>query len=129
MTALRWFAAIGAVSAGSFFLRRWLLVRQVTSEDFPPKSERRADPDPKALAVRTAGLDRIGFDLERLRQKSSDYKPLVEHLSFIQVKRGEQESLMFVRSRDLDSLAALTGMSKEAFVEEFQQMGVLVSMN
>jgi len=133
MPALKWFLSIAIPGAGAYLLWRWLLVRKMAREEFPPIShpveERRAEPDPGALATRSAGQDRIGFDLDRLRENSSDFKPLVEHLSFIQVKRGEKESLMFVRSRDLDSLAALTGMSKEAFVEEFQQMGVLVSMN
>lgn len=94
-----------------------------------PVEERRADPDTDALASATEG-DRIGVDLEKLRNiQSAAYKPLVEYLSYIQVQRGENQSLVFVRRRDLDSLAALTGGSKDEFVEEFKQLGVLLSMN
>lgn len=91
--------------------------------------ERRAEPDPEALSAGKAGPDRIGFDLEQLRSGAAAYEPLIEHLTYIQVKRGEQESLIFVRRRDLDTLAALTGMSKEDFVEQFQQLGVMISQN
>ena len=155
MTALRWILAIIAAIGGGYLLKRWLLFRQISNEQFPPiahdrpragpsvlaageassaprveaAGERRAEPDPGALAGSSGPKKRIGFDLDRLRQRSSEFQPLVEHLSFIQLKRGETESLMFVRNRDIDALAALTGMSKEAFVEEFQEMGVLVSMN
>lgn len=108
-------------------------IREMMGEGKPtgkPVQERRAVPDPEALTTRPAG-GRVGLNLDRLRSmQSQEYKPLVEYLSYIQVQRGENEqSLVFVRSRDLDSLAALTGGSKDNLVEDFKQLGVLLSMN
>lgn len=93
--------------------------------------ERRADPDPVALAAAKSGqVARPGLDLERLKAlPSASYQPLTEYLTYIQVKRGETESLVFVRASDIDALAALTGESKENFVKEFKRLGVLISMN
>ena len=93
--------------------------------------ERRAEPDPIALAAAKSGqVPRPGLDLERLKAlPSASYQPLTEYLTYIQVKRGETESLVFVRASDIDALAALTGESKENFVKEFKRLGVLISMN
>lgn len=97
----------------------------------PVIKERRAQPDPEALkAAVKAQNNRPGLDLERLRAlPSSAYQPLTEYLSYIQVKRGETESLVFVRESDLDALAKMTGESRENFVKEFKRLGVLISMN
>lgn len=91
--------------------------------------ERRALPDPEALG--DAGLeDPIGVDLEKLSaQKSASYRPLKEYLTAIRVKRGSDESLLFVRKRDVEALAALIGTSPEEFLENFRRMGVVVSLN
>ena len=95
-----------------------------------PVQERRAEPDPEALAAAPSPPSPVGFDLDRLRElPSSAYKPLTEYLTYIQVKRGENQSLIFVRQRDLEALAAMTGESKENFVNEFKRLGVLLSMN
>lgn len=93
--------------------------------------ERRAEPDPVALAAAASGsAPRPGLDLERLKAlPSAAYHPLTEYLTYIQVKRGETESLVFVRASDIDALAALTGESKDNFVKEFKRLGVLISMN
>ena len=96
-----------------------------------PIQERRAEPDPEALkAAAKATNHRPGLDLERLKSlPSSAYQPLTEYLSYIQVKRGETESLVFVRESDIDALAKMTGESRENFVKEFKRLGVLISMN
>lgn len=96
-----------------------------------PIQERRAQPDPKALASLSApSNDRAGLDLDRLKAlPSGSYRPLTEYLSYIQVKRGESESLIFVRQSDIDALAAMTGESRENFIEKFKRLGVLISMN
>jgi hypothetical protein len=98
-----------------------------------PVQERRAQPDPDALrkaAVASPTNHRPGLDLERLKSlPSSAYQPLTEYLSYIQVKRGETESLVFVRESDIDALAKMTGESRENFVKEFKRLGVLISMN
>ena len=93
--------------------------------------ERRAEPDPVALAAANAAdRPRPGLDLERLKAlPSASYQPLTEYLTYIQVKRGETESLVFVRASDIDALAAMTGESRENFVKEFKRLGVLISMN
>lgn len=91
--------------------------------------ERRAQPDPQALEDAGAE-DPIGVDLEKLSDmKSASYRPLQEYLTAIRVKRGSDESLLFVRKRDVESLAALIGTSREEFLENFRQMGVVVSIN
>jgi hypothetical protein len=92
--------------------------------------ERRAEPDPEALAAAAQPAPKVGLDLDRLKElPSAAYKPLTEYLTYIQVKRGETQSLVFVRQRDLEALAAMTGESKESFVKEFKRLGVLLSMN
>jgi len=139
MRLARGLLVLGSIAALAYLLRRWFVSGIGEDDVFPAPSanpapgldseERRSEPDPEALAESVAPTDRIGFDLERLRHRYPQYEPLVEHLSYIQVKRGESETLLFVRRRDLDALAALTGLSKDSFVEEFKEMGVLLSMN
>jgi len=99
--------------------------------DEAPIQERRAEPDPEALKAAAKPTNhRPGLDLERLKSlPSSAYQPLTEYLSYIQVKRGETESLVFVRESDIDALAKMTGESRENFVKEFKRLGVLISMN
>lgn len=124
---------LSVVAAAAVALRSWLKGHpQQTGSvpDLSPVAERRADPDPEALAASTEQQGRVGLDLDRLKSmQSSTYKPLVEYLSYIQVQRGEDRSLVFVRQKDLHSLAALTGGDTDSFVEEFKQLGVLLSMN
>lgn len=121
-------------------LRTLMAIRNstTTSSSAQPESlkeslpERRSEPDPAALSAMTSGSgDRIGLDLERLRQiEESQHKPVVQYLTAIQVKRGELgESLLFVRQRDLDALAELSGDSPEGFVEQFRELGIIMSMN
>lgn len=97
----------------------------------PAIQERRAQPDPVALQAAAKPVNhRPGLDLERLKSlPSASYQPLTEYLSYIQVKRGETESLVFVRESDIDALANMTGESRENFVKEFKRLGVLISMN
>jgi hypothetical protein len=97
----------------------------------PKVVERRAQPDPVALKAATKPSNhRPGLDLERLKSlPSGKYQPLTEYLSYIQVKRGESESLVFVRESDIDALAKMTGESRDNFVKEFKRLGVLISMN
>lgn len=102
-----------------------------SEEGEPPVTERRADPDPEALAqASNPQAPRPGLDLERLKSlPSAQYQPLTEYLSYIQVKRGETESLVFVRQSDIDALADMTGESRDNFLKEFKRLGVLISMN
>ncbi|HMC09615.1 MAG TPA: hypothetical protein VKL22_09900 [Actinomycetota bacterium] len=93
--------------------------------------ERRSRSDPEALKALVDGsVSRVGLDLERLKElKSANYKPLMEYLGYIQVQRGGNETLLFVRMKDLDEMAALAGQSREEFLKQFKKLGVLLSMN
>ena len=96
-----------------------------------PLVERRSRSDPEALQALVDGsASRVGLDLGRLKElKSVNYKPLMEYLGYIQVQRGGNETLLFVRMKDLDELADLAGQSREEFVKQFKRLGVLLSMN
>ena len=63
------------------------------------------------------------------RRMRRNYKPLMEYLGYIQVQRGGDETLLFVRMKDLDEMAALAGQSREEFLKQFKKLGVLLSMN
>ena len=129
-------ALLGATGGATlWFARRRRAALEETSlfdesarEPLLPEIDRRSEPD--HLALSSPPLARVQLDIERLRGlPSAKYEPLVEYLDYIQVKRGENKTLMFVRTRDLDALAKMTGDSKDDLVNEFQQMGVLLSMN
>lgn len=90
--------------------------------------ERREVPDPEALAA--DGEDAVALDLDRLSDlKAASYQPLAEYLTAIRIKRGSEESLLFVRKRDVDELASLVGATQEEFLENFRRLGVVVSLN
>jgi hypothetical protein len=93
--------------------------------------ERRSQSDPDALKALVEGTtSRIGFDLERLNHlKEANYKPLMEYLQYIQVQRGGADTLVFVRTRDLDELAGMVGQSRDEFVRQSKRLGILLSMN
>jgi CRP-like cAMP-binding protein len=96
-----------------------------------PLVERRSRSDPEALQALVDGTaSRVGLDLGRLKElKSVNYKPLMEYLGYIQVQRGGNETLLFVRMKDLDEMADLAGESREELVKQFKKLGVLLSMN
>ena len=125
---MRWFswAAKMAILVGLVYAvrQRWLSIQE---ENWA--LERRSEPDPEALGA--VAQSRIGVNLDRLKNlPSGQYRPLVEYLTYIQVQRGEnEETLVFVRQRDLDALADLAGEPRDGMVEEFKQLGVLLSMN
>jgi hypothetical protein len=96
---------------------------------FPKPVDRRAEPDPEALDAMTSGR-KIALDVEQLKLMNPEaYEPLVEYLTYIQVQRGEKQSLVFVRERDIDELAKMADETKDKFMEKFEQLGVLLSMN
>jgi hypothetical protein len=125
----------GGIAALIALARRGKLValprKPVISLPDTSYAERRSLPDREALeALATGSGEKVGVDLERLKElESGGFEPLIEYLTYIQVKRGDQESLVFVRRRDLDAMAALASTDKEQFVDEFQKLGVLLSMN
>jgi hypothetical protein len=93
--------------------------------------ERRSRSDPAALQALVQGsVSRVGFDLERLNTlKEANYRPLMEYLQYIQVQRGGSDTLVFVRTRDLDELAGMVGQSRDDFLHQFKKLGILLSMN
>ncbi|HEU5002085.1 MAG TPA: hypothetical protein VFW71_04825 [Actinomycetota bacterium] len=93
--------------------------------------ERRSDPDREALRGLIDGATaRVGLDLERLRKlEEANYHPLVEYLEYIQMQRGDTETLVFVRQRDVDKLAVLAGEPREDFLKRFSRLGIVLSMN
>ena len=131
MGVRKWIFRLGALTTGVVLVNKWRQSRETPAEDIlgTEITERRAAPDPEALENAANG-GRVGLDLDRLKGlPSSSYQPLVEYLTYIQTQRGEERSLVFVRQKDLDSLADLTGDSKENLLEDFKQLGVLLSMN
>lgn len=131
---------LGILASAAYFVKQWFDSRGIEDTfvtEVAPDAviegvpERRSKPDPEALESSGNGQGgAFGFDIERLKSlEASTYKPVVEYLSYIQVQRGGDQSIIFVRERDVESLAALTGGSKDKFVDEFQQLGVLLSMN
>lgn len=104
----------------------WAEPRSEPSSDIRP--ERRSVPDPAALTADTE--DAVALDLHRLVElKSSSHRPLAEYLTAIRIKRGSEESLLFVRRRDVEELASLVGTTEEEFLENFRQLGVVVPLN
>lgn len=92
------------------------------------RPERRSVPDPVALTADSE--DSVALDLDRLVElKSSSHQPLAEFLTAIRIKRGSEESLLFVRRRDVEELASLVGTTEEEFLENFRQLGVVVPLN
>ena len=133
MKRLRWLLVAAGVAGGIA-----LVLLRFRRETGPSLSlnghrpvERRSRSDPEALKALVEGTaSRVGLDLERLKElKSANYKPLMEYLGYIQVQRGGNETLLFVRMKDLDELADLAGQSREEFVKQFRKLGVLLSMN
>jgi hypothetical protein len=108
--------------------RRHPLSESLPQPDKESRSERRSAPDPAALAADSQ--DAVALDLDRLVElKSSSHQPLAEYLTAIRIKRGSEESLLFVRRRDVEELASLVGSTEEEFLENFRQLGVVVSLN
>lgn len=128
MRKLGWllFAAAAVVVAVALKSRK---SDQVAETTLPPAIDRRAEPDPEAFDAMASGR-RVALDVEQLKRMNPEaYEPLVEYLTYIQVQRGENQSLVFVRERDIDQLAEMANEPREKFMEKFEQLGVLLSMN
>jgi len=130
MRKLGWVALIAGIAGGISAIRS--KVGSPVSggvSNRPP--DRRSEPDPQALEALSSGeVERVALNVEQLKQMNPEaYEPLVEYLTYIQIQRGENQSLVFVRQRDLDELAEMVGEPRDEFVEKFEQLGVLLSMN
>lgn len=100
---------------------------------------RRRDPGPAPLPVedrggRTGAPDdrgrrpALGLNVTALRD-AQGFEPVVQYLTYIQGKRGDDGHLLFVRYDDLDTLAGREGVPVDAFLERLEQLGVVVSNN
>jgi hypothetical protein len=147
MKRLRWLLVGAGVAGGAALVL--LRLRRSARRGFPvagaprvspngptglnghPPVERRSRSDPEAMQALVDGTaSRVGLDLSRLKElKSVNYKPLMEYLGYIQVQRGGNETLLFVRMKDLDEMADLAGESRDELVKQFKKLGVLLSMN
>lgn len=130
MRKLGWVALIVGIAGGIAAIRSKVSSPPPGGVPHRPP-DRRSDPDPKALEALSSGeVERVALNVEQLKQMNPEaYEPLVEYLTYIQIQRGENQSLVFVRQRDLDELAEMVGEPRDEFVEKFEQLGVLLSMN
>ncbi|MFT5222919.1 MAG: hypothetical protein ACI867_001229 [Glaciecola sp.] len=71
----------------------------------------------------------VGLDLARLRTVSEHLEPLVQYLTYIQSRRGQDSSLLFVRYDDIDAMAELDGEPGPELLERLDQLGVVISAN
>lgn len=129
--AIRLLLLAAAGAGGYAWLRRVTVLRrpEVTEDEAAP-TERRETPDPVALSSQIS--EKFAIDTAKLlsRFKEGAYLPLSEYLTAIRVKRGERdEGLLFVRRNDVDALAALAGTTQEEFLNNFRNLGIVVSLN
>lgn len=71
---------------------------------------------------------KVGLDMEKLRD-TSGFEPVVQYLTYVQSRRGDESHLLFVRDSDLNQIAGLSGGDVDMFVERLDRLGVLVSNN
>lgn len=72
---------------------------------------------------------RSSVQLNLARAQEEGVEPVVEFLTYLQEKRGEQSHLLFVRYADLDAIAAREGSDVDQFLSRLDQLGVVVSQN
>lgn len=70
----------------------------------------------------------FGLDVGELRAHGG-LEPVVQHLTYIQSRRGDPSALLFVRYEDLDAMAQIGGELVPEFLERLDQLGVVVSTN
>lgn len=69
----------------------------------------------------------VTMDLDRAR--SHHVEPVVEFLTYVQTRRGDESHLLFVRNADLDAMAAAADEPVDRFLDRLDQLGVVVSTN
>lgn len=69
----------------------------------------------------------VRVDLDRAR--AHHVEPVVEFLTYVQRRRGDTGHLLFVRTEDLDAMAAATDEPVDRFLSRLDQLGVVVSHN
>lgn len=82
---------------------------------------RTGDPSGRGLG------DTIAMDLERAR--AHHVEPVVEFLTYVQSRRGQQSHLLFVRIDDIDAMAEAADEPVDDFLDRLDQLGVVVSHN
>jgi len=71
----------------------------------------------------------LAIDISQLRRAGEDNAPAVEYLEYIQVQRGNSDSLLFVRREDVGALATIYGLTSEDLESRFRSLGVIYSHN
>jgi hypothetical protein len=69
----------------------------------------------------------VRMDLEQAA--AHHLEPVVEYLTYIQNRRGDRAHLLFVRTDDLDQMAASADEPADEFLSRLDQLGVVVSHN
>lgn len=86
----------------------------------------RREGDPEARGTREGA---VGLDLARLQSVSDRLEPVVQYLTYIQSRRGQDSSLLFIRYDDIDAMAELDGEPSQELMERLDQLGVVISSN
>ena len=102
----------------------------VVDSEVEPSQTRERDrrPGDEGYEATRRGSGGLALDVERLKA-DPEFTPAVEYLTYIQVQRGVQEHLLFVRDQDVEAIAALEGQAVPEFVERLQRLGVIISRN
>lgn len=69
----------------------------------------------------------VRIDVDRAR--AHHVEPVIEFLTYVQRRRGDQGHLLFVRTEDLDAMAEASDESVDDFLSRLDQLGVVVSHN
>lgn len=71
----------------------------------------------------------IGLDLARLQAVSNELEPVVQYLTYIKSRRGQDSALLFIRYDDIDAMADIDGESSAQLLDRLDQLGVVISSN
>lgn len=115
----------GVAVAATMIERRRTTVEYEPVEPLGPAPEERRRTGTPADRGKAASY---GLKLDLLRNQEG-LEPVVQYLTFIQRRRGDESHLLFVRYDDLDAMAAIDGQDVSSFLQRLDQLGVVVSNN
>ncbi len=96
-----------------------------TKADEVAASRRGGSPEDRESDARPS----VGLDVARLQSMRNSLEPVVQYLTYIQSRRGDDSSLLFVRYDDIDAMAELDGEPSQELLDRLDQLGVVVSSN
>ena len=103
-----------------------LWVDEPTTRPTPPRAEPAAGPRHGSSSDRGRG-GTVRIDVDRAR--AHHVEPVVEFLTYVQRRRGDEGHLLFVRTEDLDAMAEASDEPVDRFLSRLDQLGVVVSHN